>query len=169
MPAQHWWDNSCRLNCPDTSISGARLSVVFVFFTPFSASMYIVPGRQNGDPPERRRLASTGCSQRMCARSSWGSGTASWPVRPPASGSSSRELAYACSAATANKAAYQDAAGCNEDLPFELQIIYIGGGARSQQSSHKNMSPCARREIQVCLRRGNAAVLSHEDVSLRTE
>ena len=42
-------------------------------------------------------------------------------------------------------------------------------GVRTQQSFRRNMSLCARREIQVCSQRANAAVLSHEHVCLRTE
>ena len=45
----------------------------------------------------------------------------------------------------------------------------MGGSATSQQSFRWNMSLCARREIHVCLRRENAAVVLPEHVSLRTE
>ena len=42
-------------------------------------------------------------------------------------------------------------------------------GVRTQQSFCRNMCLCARREIQVCLLRENAAVALPEHVSLRTE
>ena len=76
----------------------------------------------------------------------------------------------------------------------QVKIIYLGGaardrnshfdgtclfahgerskcarGVRTQQSFRRNMSLCARREVQVCSQRANAAVLSHEHVCLRTE
>ena len=39
-------------------------------------------------------------------------------------------------------------------------------GVRTQQSFRRNMSHCARSEIQVCSKRANAAVLSHEHLSV---
>ena len=180
MPAQHWWDKGCRLNCPDTPISGARLSVVLFssrLFLP-ACTLFLV-GKMathlsGGDWPAL--AAPSGCVQGVhgvpaqclgrCARLRAAAPAGSWrmlaarqrptrlPIRTQLVATRMWPLNYKSFTLGAARDRNSLFAGTCLFAPGERSKCACGVGTQSRMK----MSHCERNEIQVCPQRENAAV-----------